>query len=122
MDSIDDNDVIVTRQWGPADAIPVTYKPGSKSATADGAVATYVIEAPGGGSFTNSTNMVIQSDDPNTVSSQIWVDDLSGLPSALTVTVPISILESCPILAESAEGSTKMLWQMGSMTLENRWE
>ncbi|MCS7470455.1 S8 family serine peptidase [Stieleria sp. ICT_E10.1] len=89
LDSIDDNDVIVTRQWGPADAIPVSYKPGSKSATADGAVATYVMEAPGGGSFTNSTNVVIQSDAPNTVSSQIWVDDLSGLPSALTVTVNI---------------------------------
>ncbi|MCS7465424.1 S8 family serine peptidase [Stieleria sp. ICT_E10.1] len=48
LDSIDDDDVIVTRQWGPADEIAVTLKPGSKAATAEGAVATYVMEAPGG--------------------------------------------------------------------------
>ncbi|MCA9140606.1 MAG: S8 family serine peptidase, partial [Planctomycetales bacterium] len=89
LDSIDDDDVIVRRQWGPADEIPVTLKPGSKSITADGAIATYVMKAPGGGNFANSTPIAIDDLTPNTVTSEIWIDDVLGIPSAITVSLNI---------------------------------
>lgn len=87
LDSIGDDDLIVTRQWGPADEISVTLKPGSKAATADGAVATYVMEAPGGGAFDNATPMQIDSIAANTVTSAIYIDDIWGVPADITVSL-----------------------------------
>ncbi|WP_197455925.1 S8 family serine peptidase [Stieleria neptunia] len=89
LDSIDDNDVIVTRQWGPADEIPVTLKPGTKAATPTGAIATYIMEAPGGGTFTNSTPVVIDGAIANTITSQIYIDDIWGVPADITVSLNI---------------------------------
>ena len=85
LDSIDDDDLIITRQWGPADEVPVSLKPGSKSAVADGAVATYLVEAPGGGTFSSTTPIEIDSATANTVTSPIHIDDVWGVPADVTV-------------------------------------
>lgn len=46
--SIGDDDLIVTRQWGPADQITPTLKPGSVVQDGTSVTATYVVAAPGG--------------------------------------------------------------------------
>ncbi len=46
--SIGDDDLIVTRQWGPADRLVATLKANSITTTATTARATYIVTAPGG--------------------------------------------------------------------------
>ncbi|HBJ38596.1 MAG TPA: hypothetical protein DDZ51_28375, partial [Planctomycetaceae bacterium] len=46
--TIGDDDIIVTRQWGPRERINATLKPGSVTKTTTTAVATYFVSAPGG--------------------------------------------------------------------------
>ena len=46
--TIDNDDLIVTRQWGPADQITPTLKPGSVSINGSMVLATYIVSAPGG--------------------------------------------------------------------------
>ena len=51
--------------------------------------ATYVMAAPGGGGFSNTTPVTIDDSPPQTVTSQILVHDVSGLPASLTVSIDI---------------------------------
>ncbi len=48
--TIGSDDLIVTRQWGPADQLPATFKAGSAISSADGksVTAVYIVNAPGG--------------------------------------------------------------------------
>ncbi len=46
--SIGNEDLIVTRQWGPADQLVATLKPNSITTTVTTARATYIVSAPGG--------------------------------------------------------------------------
>ncbi|MFK8112396.1 MAG: S8 family serine peptidase, partial [Rubripirellula sp.] len=46
--TIGSDDLAVVRQWGPADAITATLKPGSVSQAGNALTATYVVAAPGG--------------------------------------------------------------------------
>ncbi len=50
VNTIDNNDLIVTRQWGPADQLPAAFKIGSAMPSADGKsiMAIYIVDAPGG--------------------------------------------------------------------------
>ncbi|QDV40832.1 Subtilisin NAT precursor [Stieleria neptunia] len=89
LDSIGDDDIIVARQWGPQVDLPVTLKPGSKTVTPSGVQATYVMQAPGGGTFTNSSSVVIDDGPPNTVTSSIHIDDILDIPSAIAVSINV---------------------------------
>ncbi len=46
--TIGNDDLVVTRQWGPADQFTATLKAGSIKRTATTATATYIVAAPGG--------------------------------------------------------------------------
>ncbi|MCY2986212.1 MAG: S8 family serine peptidase [Planctomycetota bacterium] len=46
--TIGNDDLIVTRQWGPADQLAATLKPNSLTTTAKTATVTYILTAPGG--------------------------------------------------------------------------
>ncbi|MDV6028659.1 MAG: S8 family serine peptidase [Phycisphaera sp. RhM] len=46
--TLGDDDLIVTRQWGPADQFVATLEPGSIATTPTTATATYTVVAPGG--------------------------------------------------------------------------
>ncbi len=46
--TIGNDDLIVTRQWGPADQLLATLKPSSITTTTRTATATYIVTAPGG--------------------------------------------------------------------------
>ncbi len=101
--TIDSDDLIVTRQWGPAVELPVTLS--SKTPTAEGALATYIVDAPGSGSFsnalpvaientlptvfTNNTAVSIDSGPANTITSQIVVDNILSPVSNLVVSLDI---------------------------------
>ncbi|MFK8112089.1 MAG: S8 family serine peptidase [Rubripirellula sp.] len=87
--TIGDDDLIVTRQWGPASTIPVTLKPGSVASTAGGVTATYIMDAPGGGRFVSSSPVAIDPIDPNTVTSSVLVQNLSQTVGDFTVSVDI---------------------------------
>ncbi len=105
--TIGNDDLIVTRQWGPAVEIPVTLKPNSITPTADGVSATYIVDAPGSGSFsstlpvaienafplpkvfTNNAAVSIDSGPPNTLTSQLIVDNILSPVSNLVVSLDI---------------------------------
>ncbi|MFK8114301.1 MAG: S8 family serine peptidase, partial [Rubripirellula sp.] len=130
--SLGNDDIVVNRQWGPAETLAVTLKPNSVDVDGDAARATYVVQAPGGswdildfGEYRISTqagnvratdNQVVQQRDVGSFNVRVEEPSVLYVDTAADVSGDGSLRDAIA-LANAAGGARTIILDSGNYNI-----